>query len=871
MADKDLVDGEEGESRPAECFTVQALPLQRESDAFGQRVGEYVATAVEALEQGLHGEALRELQEGRALLQPQGLQSPLLCLHMGQVKAYFGEWREAEEELKQGLDFLMLTDPTAELALQLSNSLIELHHQRLQNDQVIEQGEWTLQTWRDSPHTFELLRAVFFLTDTYYVLKEEGQGFALAEEWTSRVVVDDLSKYMQLLIQAEKAAREQKQDEVVRLYELGQGLFQQLRPSVYITVYAKETLHRADLEVAEAYLTHFPQAPRTLFSSFYACSQSEKLNMKLEIYLLLQRYVEQFPKTLGSAFFLMHLRDYETAYLRFGKARERYLQANKLFSTRYSHTFEYAVFISGYFDHFHSRLYEEAYHLFLTFLPDSKGILHCLKNINKKQDREGKYLHVYGIYKNRFPRSLHFVQFLHAFGNFYSKKDPKNAEEKYLEAFQLSSTHFPQSQASIRCLTSLTKLNQKSVNRVQAMNYISQACQIASESRWRYQVHAKCLNSLARLYREDKRGEEAVECFRQICQLYESVSPSSHSYHQHLLSFSHLYTDLGRVDEAEEYCLKAFRVIFPNDVRGEINSFHKLGKQYSAIRRADLAERYYERMCELALGNISEDYISGLRDFGKLYEKQSRLEEAEKCYLKACGLAVFLLSSDLSSDFTRLSKLYVKMNKAEALEENFIQSCTSCEGLPVLRACQVLAEIYRSGHRRTGKMERACAAISNCLAALDFSTLTNPEQARILETVGGFFQEVGGRAEETERFYKKACQISASQSPINKEIYVKYHESLAKLYRQLRRTEEAEEYYLKTFMCAGSDVRDRYLMNNCRFYAETRKFDIGEQYGARVKFHSNVDFDYLSQFREMYASNNRQFEGIGRKRGLISS
>ena len=113
--------------------------------------------------------------------------------------------------MRQGLYFQMHTDPTSELALQLSNSLIELYHQRELDDRVIEQGEWTLKTWRDSPHTFELLRVVFFLTDTYYHIHEEGQGFALVEEWTNKVAVKDLSKYMLLLI---KSLRKKHKKEV---------------------------------------------------------------------------------------------------------------------------------------------------------------------------------------------------------------------------------------------------------------------------------------------------------------------------------------------------------------------------------------------------------------------------------------------------------------------------------------------------------------------------------------------------------------------------------------------------------------------------------------------------------------------------------
>jgi len=89
-------------------------------------VHKYVARVVKARTKCEYVKALKKLQRGRDLLQ--GQESPLLCLHIGQVRAYFGEWTEAE--LKRGLKFQLENYPSSELALQLSNSLLELNHQR---------------------------------------------------------------------------------------------------------------------------------------------------------------------------------------------------------------------------------------------------------------------------------------------------------------------------------------------------------------------------------------------------------------------------------------------------------------------------------------------------------------------------------------------------------------------------------------------------------------------------------------------------------------------------------------------------------------------------------------------------------------------
>lgn len=142
---------------------VRQLPFATTSTEMQTIVQKYVRMAEKAREKGNYVKARKKLQQAKALLQPRGSEDALLSMQMGQVHAYFGEWKAAEAELKQGLKAQLSTNSTSELKLKLSNTLMELYHQQDMLDEAVQQGEWTLDQSEGSEFAFEQLRALYFL------------------------------------------------------------------------------------------------------------------------------------------------------------------------------------------------------------------------------------------------------------------------------------------------------------------------------------------------------------------------------------------------------------------------------------------------------------------------------------------------------------------------------------------------------------------------------------------------------------------------------------------------------------------------------------------------------------------------------------
>ncbi|MBV5280261.1 MAG: hypothetical protein J0651_03110 [Actinobacteria bacterium] len=218
----------------------------------------YVRKAVQAREEGLYERALQKLQLGKALLTQYKAESSLLCLHLGQVKAYFGAWQEAEAELKQGLEL----EQTSKPGLQLSSSLVELHLQRGLYEQAIEQGEWTLSAWEDSGCSSELLRVVSFLVYTYRSAGQGEKGRALLKKWEGQV--NDSALYQFILLCFKKHDHTPSQEALELILHLPAYDYLKAFVQSICQLMGESGLANFKKKIG-SFLPHFPQS-RTVFS-----------------------------------------------------------------------------------------------------------------------------------------------------------------------------------------------------------------------------------------------------------------------------------------------------------------------------------------------------------------------------------------------------------------------------------------------------------------------------------------------------------------------------------------------------------------------------------------------------------------------------
>ena len=105
------------------------------------------------------------------------------CLKSGLESGQAGDFIQALEELQRGRE-LLRGAKSLRLYLQLSNGLAELYCQATLFQACVLLCEQTLTVWGHSPHHFELLQTLFYLSHAHYWLNQDDQG---TQQWTSGV------------------------------------------------------------------------------------------------------------------------------------------------------------------------------------------------------------------------------------------------------------------------------------------------------------------------------------------------------------------------------------------------------------------------------------------------------------------------------------------------------------------------------------------------------------------------------------------------------------------------------------------------------------------------------------------------------------
>lgn len=131
------------------------------------------------------------------------------------------------------------SEASGELAIKLSSSLAEVYFQLAKWEETVQICEWTLQQWKDTPHTFELLRAVYLLINSHYQLGDSPLSVAIASEWMERLASEDpLNQWILQVIRAN--ALHWSGNAGTNDYE--GPLSMQIMPNSYMSTRARQTL-----------------------------------------------------------------------------------------------------------------------------------------------------------------------------------------------------------------------------------------------------------------------------------------------------------------------------------------------------------------------------------------------------------------------------------------------------------------------------------------------------------------------------------------------------------------------------------------------------------------------------------------------------
>jgi len=624
----------------------------------------YVRRAMHAREEGNYVKALKKLQKGKVALQQRDLDNALLCMHMGQVKAYFGKWTEAEAELKQGLDYQMSTSPASELAAQLSISLVELYHQQEKWEETVKQAEWTLHTCAGTEQVLERLQALYYLMEIWIQISTDERRLKLFEKWLCEQVVSSVScECVHLCIQAETMRSFEKYEVATRLFKQALALSKFPAYSYFIVTVSKslgscyesrsiywpafiQQVSTTYAKVAQTFKTHFPHS-NSAFSHFdlYYNHIQNRTGTESLYKELLPFYSAQFPQSLAESRCLSEIARcliedarYEYDLPSNPDAQQYYNKADAIFSSNFPRSSEYARNLCLYRVVFKNEATPEevrdklvqAYNIAFTHLPHTSTLIESLKEMSQATDSMGEmgeiedlYLKAYQVLLTRFPLSHDFPEFLISFGLFYQcLEEPQyeKAEEKLLQAYYTSVEHCH---------------DPAFINNIR--------------------------NDIRDLYSQWGRTEKVGECFAQGCEISAAQGAQSW-FHALQLAFLAEWHTRNDAQACQDNFQKALHILAGN----EKYSLHYLDVllmsaiSYEKLLSSELAEeayvQAYRHYSQSEAYKHSERYQCVPTKVGKFYERQGNMKAAEEFYMK--GTLEFYYNYDEDSSFLiRDSKL----------------------------------------------------------------------------------------------------------------------------------------------------------------------------------------------------------------------
>jgi tetratricopeptide (TPR) repeat protein len=271
---------------------------------------------------------------------------------MGQA----GDFCEAVEELQRGRNLLRGAN-SLKLCLQLSNGLAEIYCQAALFQACVLLCEHTLTVWGHSPHHFELLQTLFYLSHAHYWLNQDHQGNAAVDEWTEKLTAETVdSKCILLFTLANKHRRQGEYEVAQQLYE--DALLVTCPPS-YISASCRRYLAdvyeflgqitKAEamyLCAAELLSVNWPKSYSALFckyrlSTFYM-DRHRLQDAEAQLLIAKQHSLHYFPYTEMHAECLGLLGKLYETMNRQEDAKELHLQAVRFCSDCFLHSDTYA-------------------------------------------------------------------------------------------------------------------------------------------------------------------------------------------------------------------------------------------------------------------------------------------------------------------------------------------------------------------------------------------------------------------------------------------------------------------------------------------------------------------------------------------------
>ena len=214
-----------------------------------------------------------------------------------------------------------------------------------------------LNTWSLSPHHFELLQTLFYLTHAYYWLHKKSQGYAATDEWTKQLTADTThSQCVLLCTQGNKLRLQDKYEEAELLLDKAVQLGQlpsyilacgwRFLAEVSTSLGKPMKAEAAYLWSLEMFSTYYPKAYAFFFCLYelgWSYMESNRFSDAEKQFLQgKQLYSTHFPNSEGYIVCILGLGHLYKAMNRLGDAEQQLLQAFQLSFTPLQHSEVYA-------------------------------------------------------------------------------------------------------------------------------------------------------------------------------------------------------------------------------------------------------------------------------------------------------------------------------------------------------------------------------------------------------------------------------------------------------------------------------------------------------------------------------------------------
>jgi len=413
-------------------------------------------------EAGKYTEALESLQRARSLMQYQECEDAELSLHLGLTNLHFGNWDEAERELRRGL--YPQFNPADPLSVRVSVALAELYFQKGLWTDTINECETVLHALENYPVSAEMETALFFLVNSHYQLHQSVQGDEVVDKWTHKLGNGEPSSIL-FFINGEKLRVQGKAQEAATQYE--KGLQQYQLPQSYITVFSGLSLgaiyktmenHQKAAELYRAALynahQHFPASlARALCLTKLSVLDLALQELPRDVEAQLQEAHRIYDKLPKSAHFADCLY-YEGLLCKkmprnagMKKAEKHLLHACELYKIYAPESLELARCLDNLADIYYElgepkralEPWSEALSLYKALQPESLVLADCMHNLAMVQEKHQKeaaehlFLEACRIYELLAPRSLGLATYLEEAGDFFKRVGERNKALRFFE------------------------------------------------------------------------------------------------------------------------------------------------------------------------------------------------------------------------------------------------------------------------------------------------------------------------------------------------------------------------------------------------------------------------------------------------------